>query len=482
MKRITKIVSFIALLVMVVGLMSGCIKSNVMTTLYFGVPFAKDSEHWNALQAAVEENNSYYESDYVSFELVEIPADKDARAEFLKKIDRSEIALMIYDRDELVDKYLTAGKLATLAEIQQIYPSCYENAKQFVLDTSTDSDGMNHMLALAGSYQGVFFNEDIFVDNGLDLPKTWEQFTTAITTLQAKGITPIAGGFADGGMKYWMDELILMEGGVAEHSYVPKYGVVNSWARAMADFKALYESKAFNADCMDVTQADAVKMFTDGKAAMILCNSKDVTDVADTEKIGVFALPVTSTGKKNIGDIICDYTRGVYINSQFLKKKEEITDPMIEMVTEYLNEEAEDITEDMDAEWEDLVAEPAEWAYPAYSESWTLPGNPYTIGIEEIIEDNEFTNPEDLLPDDPTIPEKIKKDDNLERRVFFMIEHVTEAGRSLTTEFKTFDYFIDLVKDYTLKGGDAEKILTDATNKEVEAQNGTADAETETKE
>ncbi len=473
MRKFTKIISIIAILVTLIGVMSGCMRGNVMTTLYFGVPFAKDSEHWNALASAVEDNNLYWESDYVRFELVEIPQDKEARENFLKKVDRGEIALMIYDRDELVDKYLANGKLATLAEIQQVYPSCYENAKQFVLDTSTDSDGMNHMLALAGSYQGVFFNEDIFIDNGLMIPKTWEQFTTAITTLQSKGITAIAGGFADGGMKYWMDELILMEGGVAEHSYVPKYGVVNSWARAMADFKALYEAKAFNDNCMETTQADAVKLFADGKAAMILCNSKDVTDSVNTDDIGVFSLPVSTTGKKNIGDIICDYSRGVYVNSQFLKKKEEIIDASIEMVTEYLNAEADDITEDLDAEWEDLVAEPVEWSYPAYSESWTLPGNPYTIGIEEIIEDNEFTSPEDIVPDDPTEPEKIKKDDVLQNRVFFMMENVTEAGRSLTTEFKTFDYFIDLVKEYTLKGGDAEKILTDATNKEVEAQNGT---------
>ncbi len=481
MRKFTKIISIIAILVTLVGIMSGCMRGDVMTTLYFGVPFAEDSEHWAALSTAVEDNNLYWESDYVRFELVSIPEDDEGKISFLKKVDRGEIALMIYDRDEHLDKYLKNGRLATLTEIQQVYPSCYETAKQFMLDTSTDSDGMNHMLAIAGSYQGVFFNEKIFIDNGLEIPKTWEQFTTTIQTLQAKGITAIAGGFADGGMKYWMDELILMEGGVAEHSYVPKYGVVNSWARAMNDFKALYESKAFNDNCMEATQAEAIEMFTSGKAAMILCNSKDVAPTADAETTGVFALPVTTTGKKNIGDIICDYTRGVYINSQFLKKKEEVIDAMVEMVTEYLNDEADDVTEDPDAEWEDYIAEPIEWSYPAYSESWTLPANPYTIGIEKIIEDNEFTSPEDLEPVDPTIPEKIKERDNLQNRVFMMMEHVTEAGRSLTTEFKTFDYFIDLVKNYTLNGGDAEAILTDATNKEVAAQNGT-DAQAETKE
>ena len=159
MRKTTKIISVILILVTLLGVMSGCIQSDVMTTLYFGVPFAKDSDHWAALEAAVEDNNMYWESDFVRFELVQIPEDKDERADFLKKLDRGELALMIYDRDELLDKYFENGRLATITEIQQVYPSCYETAKPFMLDTSTDSDGMNHMLALAGNYQGVFFNE-----------------------------------------------------------------------------------------------------------------------------------------------------------------------------------------------------------------------------------------------------------------------------------------------------------------------------------
>lgn len=460
MKKFAKIISIIAVLVVMLGICSGCVKSDVMTTLYFGVPFAEDSDHYTELQLAVEDINMFKESDFVRIELVTIPEKKEDREAFLKKFDKGNVAMMIYDRDELLDKYLESGRLATLAEIQQVYPACYEKANQFMLDTSTDSNGVNHMLALAGSYQGVFFNEEIFMNNGLSIPKTWEQFVAAIDTLKANGVTPIAGGFADNGIEYWIDELILMEGGVAEHSYVPKYGVVNSWARAMDDFKALYEYGTFNENCMQTKHEDAVKMFNDGQAAMILCDSKSVTDGADADNTGVFSLPLSATGKKNIGDIICDYSRGVYVNSSFLKKKVEIIDTLIEFVLEYLNAPAEDFGDG---------AEVVSWSYPAYAENWTLPADQYTIGLEEVIVDDGTVDLEAIV-EDPTVMEPVKEEDTLQTRVFNMLENVTEAGRSLTTEFKTFDYFAGLVRDYAQNGGDAETILLDATQKEVTAQ------------
>ncbi len=473
MRKITKLTSIVLILVSLISLCSGCVKSDTMVTIGIGVPWAEDSETYQSVMVAVEESNMFTESNYVKIELVPYVADQAGKQDILRQMKNGTIAMLFYERDEYVDEYLDldSGMIATLTEIQQVYPACYENAKSFVMDTATDADGMNHMLPLLGNYQGVFFNEEIFLKYGLTVPKTWEQFTAAINTLKENGVTPIAGGFSDGGMKYWMDELILMEGGVAEHSYVPKYGVVNSWARAITDFETLYKSGTFNTNCMTATHADAVAMFNKGESAMILANSKDVMiEGSDTEKTGVFSLPVTTTGKKNIGDIICNYDTGIYVNSQFLTKKTEVIDCMIEFVIEYIS-----LICDEDFTTGEL--EYPEYSYTAYKQDWSLPADPYTIGIEEIIEDNEFVSPEDIVEKDPKEPEEILAEDTLQERVFNMMENVTEAGRSLTTEFMTFDYFIDLVKSYIEKGGDVEKLLTDATAKEVEAQNGTVVAE-----
>ncbi len=467
MRKITRLTSIILVLITVLGLCGSCMKSDVMTTVYVGVPWAEDSAEYANVQLAVEDSNLFSEGDYVRIELITVPEDEEGRKEFLKDVNSGKIGMFIYQRDELIDPYLE-DRLATLVEIQSVYPACYEHAKSYVMDTATDSDGVNHMLPLMGNYQGVFFNEKIFIENGLTVPKTWDQFLTLINTLKSKNITPFAGGFADGGMKYWLDELILMEGGVAEHSYVPKFGVVNSWARAVNDFKSLYDAGVFNADCMNTTQADAITMFNEGKAAMIVTNSKEiVTESSDVDNMGVFALPLTTTGKKNIGDIICDYDTGVYINTSFLTKRTEIIDTIIKFVIEYLTVDCEEGSSEDDLYYYD-------YSYTGYSAPWSLPANPYTIGLEPVEIDPSTLPPGEEIPvEDPTEPEEVREIDTLETRVFNMMEDITNAGRSLTTEFKTFDYFIDLVKNYIEKGGDIEALLVDATNKEVAAQNET---------
>lgn len=468
MRKTTKILSLLLVLITVLGLCSGCVKGESWVTLRFGVPYTEDSEEYQKIMTAVEDSNAFNETDFVKIELEVIPEDEEGKKAFLKRMNNDEIAFFFYERDELITPYIESGRIATLSEIQQVYPSCFEERKQFVLDTSTDVDGVNHMLALKGNYQGVFFNEELFLKYGLQVPKTWAQFQNVIETFKTNGVTPFAAGFADGGMKYWLDELILMEGGVAEHSYIPKYGVVNSWTRAVSDLKALYDGGAFNSDCMTMTQDDAEALFADGKAAMIVTNSKNIaTDEANVDTMGVFAMPLTETGKKEIGDIVCDYDTGVYINSQFLKKKEIVRDTIIQFVVDYLDQPADISTED-----NSLIE--IDWSYPAYKSNWSVPGNPYTIGEEPIIEDNEFTSPEDLEPIDPTTQEEIKADDTLQERVFNMMEHVTNAGRPLTSNFKTFDAFTESVKNYIQNGGDINAILKDATDKEIAAQNGTS--------
>ncbi len=471
MRKFAKILSVALILLTLLGICSGCVKGESWTTLTLGVPWTEDSEEYQTIQLAVEDSNMFTEVDFVKIELEYVPEDEESQRAFFKRMDTGNAAFSFCRRTDAVVPFLESGRIATISEIQQVYPSCFEDRKQFVLDTSTDQDGMNHMLALKGDYQGVFFNEELFLKYGLKIPKTWQQFENVINTFKANGVTPIAGGFADGGLQYWIDELILMEGGVAEHSYIPKYGVVNSWSRAVSDLKSLYEGGAFNSDCMTATQDDAEKLFADGGAAMILSNSRNVaTDDADVENMGVFALPVTTTGKKNIGDMICNYDIGVYISTQFLKKKTEVIDTMILFVLDYLDRAI------------DVYAgetEPMEWSYVAYESNWSLPGNPYALGLETIIQDDEEHSPEDIEEVDPTIEEEINADDALRDRVFQMMEHTTNAGRSLTTEFQTFDYFIDKVKAYLQNGGNADDMILDATQKEIAAQNSESEGETD---
>ena len=471
MRKITKIISLILILVSILGICSGCMQDESTTVIRFAIPYKKDSANWKAFQVAVDDMNIFAKQDKIKVELVELPTNKKEKEKFLKDLDTGELAMFLSERDEVVDKYIKSGRLANINEMQKIYPNCYlqyQKDREYLMTTSTDVNGVNHMLALTGTYQGVFFNEDIFLENNLQIPKTWDQFEQVIDALKKAGVTPFAGGFADDGIAYWMDELVLMEGGVAEHMYMPKYGVVSSWSRALDDFKALYDADVFNEDCMDITHEEAVKMFNAGEAAMIVSPSKEVvTDDMDLDNAGVFALPVTETGKKEVGDIICDYDRGVYINTSFLKKEKAIAQSTITMVVEYLNASAEGSYEE---------PEPKAYSYRAYSEAWMCPADPYTIAPEIVVyAENGYdviTREEQIKQGlyDPKAFEEIVEEEKLVNRVYKLLENVSNADRPFTRNFKDVQFFIDTVKEYTL--GDftddqKEEMLLEVTNKQV---------------
>ena len=459
MRKFTKLTSIVLVLITLLTLCSGCIRDEVMTTIAFGVPYAEDTETFQNLKLAVEDINLFKESDFVKIELISIPEDEAGKKAFLKDVDNDKVAFFFYERDELITPYIEKGKLATLATIQEKYPALFERRDQYVLDIATDTNGVNQLLPLRGSYQGVFFNEKLFAENNIQIPKTWDQFQTVVNTFKAKGITPIAGGFSDIGLQYMLDELILMEGGVAEHSYIPKYGVVNSWSRALSLLKTMVAGGYFNADCMTATYEQAQTMFANGQAAMIVGHSKDIAkEGTDIDTLGVFALPVTQTGKKAIGDFIGDFDSGVYINTQFLKKKTEIIDTMVEFYIEYLDASDEEVMGD--------------WNYDnTFMTSWSMPGNKYSIESEVIVYDKDGNLIETAT--DPKVQIPVDVEENLHNRLFDLMEGATNAGRSLKTEYKTFDYFTDQVRNYIIKGGDLEALLVDATAKEVEAR-GTA--------
>ncbi|MDG0808585.1 ABC transporter substrate-binding protein [Cohnella rhizosphaerae] len=44
---------------------------------------------------------------------------------------------------------------------------------------------------------GVWYNRKLFEDNGIQVPKTWDELMQTAETLKAKGIAPFAGGFKD---------------------------------------------------------------------------------------------------------------------------------------------------------------------------------------------------------------------------------------------------------------------------------------------
>ena len=66
-----------------------------------------------------------------------------------------------------------------------------KNVEQSALDMSIQEDGKYYALPFSRNYMGVWYNIDIFEENDLEIPQTWDEFVQVCESLKAKGIVPL---------------------------------------------------------------------------------------------------------------------------------------------------------------------------------------------------------------------------------------------------------------------------------------------------
>ncbi len=66
-----------------------------------------------------------------------------------------------------------------------------KNVNEAALEMTKQEDGKYYALPYSHNYMGVYYNIDIFEENGVEVPATWEEFIQVCEKLQAAGITPM---------------------------------------------------------------------------------------------------------------------------------------------------------------------------------------------------------------------------------------------------------------------------------------------------
>ena len=76
--------------------------------------------------------------------------------------------------------------------------------QEILSDLGTKQDEVNG-LGYVNNANGVIYNQDIFEEQGLEVPETWDEFIAVCEALEAAGITPFYGTLADSwtGMPSW---------------------------------------------------------------------------------------------------------------------------------------------------------------------------------------------------------------------------------------------------------------------------------------
>lgn len=165
----------------------------------------------------------------------------------------------------------------------------------------TDTGAKTYCLPVASVIQGFYYNKTIFKELGLEEPKTRADFFALLDKIKADGrYQPLALaahdnwvmselGFQNIGPNYWKGEdgrLALIEGKARFTD--PQYQAVYEELARWRDYSGPNPA--------DVTEQQAVAMFTGGKAAILPAGSWAISQLNGTVDYAAFPPPVANSG------------------------------------------------------------------------------------------------------------------------------------------------------------------------------------------
>ena len=208
------------------------------------------------------------------------------------------------------------GKVVSVDEIKAAYPDYGKDISPAALASAAYAgDGKNYALPVQGYYEGLYCNKDLFEQNGIELPTDWAKFEAAIKGFAAKGITPIAVSL-NHIPHYWIEHLILAEGGVKEHSNKDVAAVKDTWVNGLSYFKKFNDMGAFPKDATTSKHELQTAAFADKKAAMFLDGSWAIGQMKDADNTVLLPMPSTGNGKKDPTELIAGFSSGFYITKK----------------------------------------------------------------------------------------------------------------------------------------------------------------------
>ena len=167
-------------------------------------------------------------------------------------------------------------------------------------------DGKVYGVAQGVSILGTYYNKNLFEENGLTVPTTWDEFLNCCEILKNAGITPIVMGDKDA----YVMQFGLYQ--IAANEIYPKNGAFDdqlrtgethftdegTWDTVLAMYGELYEKGYVVDSSLGLGAAQSIQMFVDGEAAMTFDGSFNASalcaDGAVSFERGYFPLPAVN--------------------------------------------------------------------------------------------------------------------------------------------------------------------------------------------
>ncbi len=149
----------------------------------------------------------------------------------------------------------------------------------------------------AANASGVLYNEELFAEVGVEVPRTFDDLLAAARTFEDAGVTPFYGMLADA----WTTQSPLAPltaqtepEGFFEERHAGRTTFAAGWAEALTKEAELYAYTQPGAGAAGYE--DGTRAFAEGQSAMLLLGSYAVPQIRSFEPgftVGSFALPAT---------------------------------------------------------------------------------------------------------------------------------------------------------------------------------------------
>ena len=139
----------------------------------------------------------------------------------------------------------------------------------------TEQNGAITLAPLEAAIDGLYYNAEMFEENGWEAPETWDDFMALIPKIKEKGIAPLVTGGKDSRFAWMASAILVRSAGLDNFKDLcfgeamtkwddPQYGFVE----AVSKFKEMVDAGAFPNGVLGMSATEADQMFANGEAAM----------------------------------------------------------------------------------------------------------------------------------------------------------------------------------------------------------------------
>lgn len=260
--------------------------------------FSSKTENADALQKMIDgfmEQNADIK--------ITLTSESDAATVLKTRLTKNDIPELIsMGGDSNYTELQSAGVLLDLSgedfisEVQDAY-------LEMLYDVNVDKEQAAYGVPYATNASGVLYNEDLFAQAGVEVPKTWSEFQDVITKLEDAGITPFEFTFADSWtcLPPWNSMApVIPAADFTDQRKEGKTTFVGTHEEILEKYLSLLDHA--QDDFMGTTYTDGNAAFANGSAAMMINGNWAISEFLNTNpdmNVNMFAFPSVDDESKN---------------------------------------------------------------------------------------------------------------------------------------------------------------------------------------